>query len=178
MKTLKMIVVSTLLSSILAFGNTARVTEPTKHVYKVLEGNSMNIQGKPGLAVELSYKSAHVEVGELSDVNITLMTDLDSGTLKVNLKPLEANSIGLEAQNLEFELSKSMNYFPINLQVNTIREGIHYINVTLSLEGEGLRVLAVPVNVGTISNALTNKTVETTDTGVNISVSSAQEEIK
>jgi hypothetical protein len=174
-----MILTGTLLSSVVTFANAEKEIVPVKKVYQVLEGDSMEIKGKPGLAIDLSYKSQHVEVGEVSDVNITLVTELNKGTLKVNMKALEDDLTGIEEEDLEFTISgPKVNYFPINLEVSSATEGIHYINLNLSVEGEGSRVFAVPVNIGTVSNKIENKTVETTDEGMTISVSSADEEIK
>jgi hypothetical protein len=178
MKTLKIILASTLLLSVSSMAMSSKIKEENKTIYTVLEGNSMNVMSKPGLAVDLDYKSEHVAVGAVSNVNITLITELNSGTLKVNIKALDEGLIGLEEQNLEFELSESLNRFPINLKVGSALDGIHYINLVLSVEGQGSRVLVVPVNIGTISSKVTNKAIERTDKGIAISVSPAEEEIK
>jgi len=178
MKTLKIILASTLLMSVSAMAMTSKVKEPSKKVYSVLEGTTVNQIAKPGIAVDLSYKSEHVAVGETSDINITLHTGIKEGILKVNIKALEDDLSGMEEQNLEFDLTKGENSFPINLQASSSLDGIHYINFTLLIEGKGSRVLAVPVNVGNITSKIENKATKTTSKGVSISVSSADEEIK
>jgi len=178
MKTLKIILASTLLMSVSAMGMTSKVKEPSKKVYSVLEGTTVNQITKSGLAVDLSYKSEHVEVGEISNINITLHTEIKEGVLKVNIRALENDLSGIEEQNLEFDLSKDEKEIPIKLQASSSLDGIHYINFTLSIEGKGVRVLAVPVNVGNITSKIENKATETTSKGVSISVSSADEVIK
>ncbi|CAA6805585.1 MAG: Unknown protein [uncultured Sulfurovum sp.] len=178
MKKLTIIVASTLLLSVSAIAMTVKVEGTSKKVYEVLEGDTMQIEGKRGLEVDLTYKSEHVDVGETSDVNILLHTKINSGILKVNVKGLDDALVGLEEQNLEFKLSNNNKTFPIDLQLSSAKEGIHYINLTLLVEGQGSRVLAVPVNIGNISAKINNKSVETTPNGVAISVSSAQEDIK
>lgn len=178
MKTLPIILISTFFISLPATGMTAKVKEPTKTVHTVLKGNSAGEFSKRGLAVEMSYKSEHVETGDLSNVNVILSTQLKTGILKVNLRALDKTLVGLENENLEFELSASKRSFPLDLQLSSLTSGIHYLNLTVSIEGEGSRVFAVPINIGTISNKIEKQTLETSDTGINISVSSAKEEIK
>jgi len=169
-----------LTGSVFTVANTAKVTEPTKHVYQVLDGESFNKHKKKlALAADLAYSSEHVGVDEISDINITITTSLQSGILQVNLSALDEDLKGLAKEDMEFKLSASEeNSFPINLQVSSEVEGIHYINLTLSVEGEGANVFVVPVNVGEVANVLSNKKLETTDEGIAISVSQAQEEIQ
>jgi len=157
---------------------TNKVNDENKVVYEVLEGDTSKIELKPGLAVDVKYKSEHVDVGMSADVNITISTKLNKGILKVNLRALKENTINVKQKDLEFTLTQGENSFPINLQLSSEDNGIHYINLTMSVEGQGSRVVTVPVNVGTVSKKLDNKKIERTSTGTSISVSSAQEEIK
>lgn len=178
MKTLKKLLIVTLITSIGAMAMTAKVKDENKVVYKVVKGDSKVTHGKPGLAVDVKYDSEHVDVGVSANVNMTITTALNEGTLKVNLRALKENTIDVGEENLEFKLTKGTNSFPIKLQVSSQKNGIHYINLTMSVEGQGLRVISVPVNVGTISKKLDNKAVERTSNGEAISVSAAQEVIK
>jgi len=179
MKTLKIILASTLLTSVTTMAMTSKVkADENKVVYEVLTGDSSSVHGKSGLPVDVQYKSQHVDVGVSSDVNITIRTGLSKGTLKVNMRALKEHSVDLEEKDLEFTLTKGQNSFPLNFQVTSQESGIHYINLTMSVEGQGSRVVVVPVNIGTISNKVDNKSVEKTDKGVAISVLSAEEEIK
>jgi len=177
MKILQIILVSTLLVSVSANAMTAKVKEESKTVYEVLKGDSKGSYMKPGLSVNLSYTSEHVDVGELSDVNITITTILNEGTLKVNLKSLEEDS-EIEEQNLEFKLSKTENVFPINLQLSSENEGRYYITIFISLDGKGGRVFEVPLNIGKISEKMSSEPVERTDKGIAITSAPAEEEIK
>ena len=179
MKTLKTLLVATLLTNVGAMAMTSKVkAEDNKIVYEVLQGDNKAIYGKPGLAVDVNYKSEHVDVGVSSDVNITISTGLSKGILKVNVRALKENTIDLDEKDLEFKLTKGTNSFPITLQLSSQENGIHYINLTMSVEGQGSRVVVVPVNIGKVSNKIDNKSVEKTEKGVAISVSSADEEIK
>jgi len=180
MKIVKTLLIATLLTSIGAMAMTNKVNDENKVVYEVLEGDTSKIELKPGLAVDVKYKSEHVDVGMSADVdvNITISTKLNKGILKVNLRALKENTINVEQKDLEFTLTQGENSFPINLQLSSENNGIHYINLTMSVAGQGSRVVTVPFNVGTISDKLNNKEIEKTGAGTSISVSRAEEEIK
>ena len=179
MKTLKTLLIATLLTNVGAMAMTSKVkANENKVVYEVLTGDSSSVQGKSGLPVNVQYKSQHVDVGVSSDINITISTGLSKGILKVNMRALKEHSVDLEEKDLEFTLRKGQNSFPLNFQVTSQESGIYYINITMSVAGQGSRVVAVPVNIGTVSNKIENKAVKKTDKGVAISVSSAEEEIK
>jgi len=178
MKTVKTLLVATLLTNVGVMGMTSKVEAEDKVVYEVLVGDSNEVQGKSALAVDVQYKSEHVDIGVSADVNIIISTGLTKGILKVNVRPLKANSIDLDEKNLEFKLTKGTNAFPINLEVSSQESGVHYINMTLSVEGQGSKVVVIPINIGTLSNKIENKTVAKTEKGATISVSSAEEEIK
>ncbi len=178
MKILNTLVVATLLTNIGAMAMTAKVKDENKVVYEVLTGDSKAVQGKRSLAVDVKYKSEHVDVGVSSDINITLTTGLSKGILKVNLRALKENTIDLGEKDLEFKLTEGTNKFPLNFQLSSEQHGIHYINLTMTVDGQGSKVVVVPVNIGTISKKLETKSLEQTNAGKSMSVSAAQEEIK
>ena len=132
---------------------------------------------KPGLAVDITYSSQKVDIGELSDINITLDTLLKDGMLKVKIT-LDKDLSGLDSSHLEFPLSETAKSFSVNLQLSSPTDGIHYINIFAEIEGNGMRAFAIPVYVGdTTKKSFFSKTTEKTSTGVNISVSNAEETI-
>jgi len=179
MQIVKTILITTIVTNTGVMAMTSKAkNDENKVVYEVLTGDTNSVQGKPALAVDVNYKSQHVDVGVKSDVSITISTRLTKGILKVNLRSLNEKSIDLEERDLEFTLTKGTNSFPIKLKVSSSENGIHYINLTMSVEGEGSRVVVIPVNVGTISHKVENKALEKTGNGVVISVSNAEEEIK
>lgn len=144
---------------------------------RLINGTSMGKYLKPGLAIEIAYTSTRVVLGESSDVNITLSTSaIESGTLKVQMTADKALN-GLSGANLEFSISEDEKSFPIQLQLSSGIDGIHYVNVFAEVEGRGTRAFAVPVYVGDTQNKTFNKMIQKTEQGDNISVSSAQEEI-
>ena len=178
MKTVKTLLVAILLTNIGAMAMTSKASNENKVIYEVLEGDTKHVHGKPGLEVDVKYKSEHVDVGVSADVNITISTKLNKGILKVNLRALKENTINVEQKDLEFTLTQGENSFPINLQLSSENNGIHYINLTMSVAGQGSRVVTVPFNVGTIPDKLNNEEIEKTGAGTSISVSRAEEEIK
>jgi len=177
MKLLKMLAIATLLTPVSMMAMTAKIKSDDKKIYEVLKGDTRGSYMKPGLAVDLNYSAEHVEVGEVADINISIITHLSEGTLKVDLKSLE-EALNIEEKHLTFELSKGENVFPINLQVSSAQEGKYYVTVFILLEDNGGRVFDVPVQVGTVNQKLSTKNVEITDEGVAVSSSPAQEEIQ
>lgn len=170
-----------LLTPMYLFANTAKILEPTKKVYQVLEGSSMQgIEQKRGLAVDIEYKSEHVGVNQLSQVNIVLSTHLTKGILNVDITSMNNTLEGIKPNNYKFVLLERAeeNAFPINLEVKSEKEGIHYINLKVSLEGDETRVLSVPVNVGKVDKVLQKKALTSSSDGDAMTVSQAVEEIK
>lgn len=178
MKTLKIILASTFLLSSSAMAMTAKASEDNKKIYEVLEGDSSKIIGKPGLAVELKYKTQHVDVGVLSDVNMSIRTVLKTGMLKVKMKTLEDDLSGLKKEEFEFEITEEKQVFPLNLQLSSATEGRHYLTVYLSVEGEGGRVFDIPVYIGDSTKKISTKAIDRTEKGDPIIISVAEEEIK
>jgi hypothetical protein len=171
----------TLLTSVLVLANTAKVSEPTQKVYQVLEGSTMQgIEQKRGLAVDIEYKSEHVGVNQLSQVNIVLLTHLNKGILNVDVSSMNNTLEGIKPNNYKFVLVEiaEENKFPINLQVKSEKEGIHYVNLNVSLEGDESRLFSVPVNIGKVDKALQKKALTPNSDGDVMSISQAVEEIK
>jgi len=177
MKLIKIVMVSALLLASLT-AMTAKVEEQAeKRVYQVLKSEKVDHCTKPGLPVELEYSSEHVDTGVVSNVNITIFTTLIEGVLKVNVKALEG--LDFEEKDFRFKLSKEeKNEFSLALEVLSSINGKHYLTFELSVEGKGGRIVEVPVKFGTIMSKPQATNVEKTQSGVNISVSKAIEEIK
>ena len=176
---MKIILVWTLLLNVSATAMTSKVKAgDNKIVYEVLEGDSKIFEKKPGLAVDLTYKTQHVEVGEESDVHINITTDLIAGTLKIKMNALDNTLSGVDEEIKEFKISETSNHFSIDLTLSSAVDGRHYLNLHLSVEDKGSRVFVVPIYVGTLHDKVDNKVVQKTNNGTMISVSSAEEEIK
>ena len=152
--------------------------EGSKTVYKVLKGDSSTVYQKPGLSVNLKYSTEQVDAGELSQVKMELSTALSSGTLKLHLKSLDGELEGLEQNEYSFELSEASKSFPIELEVSSSVEGIHYLSLTLFVDGKGGRSFAIPVNVGRVMPKMAQKATLKTREGERLSISKAIETVK
>ncbi|HHD81886.1 MAG TPA: hypothetical protein ENK94_01700 [Campylobacterales bacterium] len=153
--------------------------EATKKIYTVLKSEKKDHCMKPGLAVDMSYSSEHVDVGSLSEVKMILTTGMTEGVLEVKIKALDANALDFEEKDFEFKLSKeTANVFPIDLELSSVEDGLYYLTVFTSVEGKGGRVFEIPVKFGVIPEKVESKNVIKTKSGVAITVSAAEEEIK
>jgi hypothetical protein len=167
MKNLKTIVLSTIFMSVLSIANPLKIEKKVN-----------NTIGKKGLLIALTHQSKHVEVDEISIMELNVTTQLKKGILKVNIKSLDNSLNGIDKTYLEFEISETKQSFPIEFQVSSHNAGIHYINFTFSMKNQPSRVIVVPVNIGTVNNKLSNKALQKNELNMNISVSKAEETIE
>lgn len=181
MKILTTTLALALLATLVTFANTAKVSEPSNKVYQVLEGSTLqSIHQKRGLAVDIEYQSEHVGINQVSEVNITVMTQLTKGILNVELSSANDTLEGIKGSHYKFALLEiaQENNFPINLEVKSEKEGIHYINLKVTLEGDETRLFSVPVNIGKVDTVLQKKPLAFRTNGDSMTVSKAVEEIK
>jgi hypothetical protein len=174
MKKIKTILAVGLLSGLVLVANTVKENKSTV----VHSGDSSKIHGKPGLAVEMNYKVEEVQLDELSHVEVSLVTGLSEGTLTVDVSTLDGELRGIEKNHYEFELSKDIKTFPLEFDLSSSMNGIHYVSLLLSVEGEGKRSFAIPVQVGKKVLKMTQKEVYKTKDGEELSISKAIETIK
>jgi len=173
--------------------NSKKVSEEqlNKHTYQHIEidnierGNTLRGYSKPGAPIDMEFNTTRVNVNEVSDVNITLMTAVNTGSLDVQLS-LDNNLTTVETveENLTFQITPSAQKFNINFQVKSKNEGLFYIRMLTKVDkgyGPKLRSFAVPVYIGekpkSLSKAITSRMKALSD-GENISVSKAVETIK
>ncbi len=153
---------------------------------ETISGDTSKKYSKPGAAINIHYSSQKVNINETSDVNITLKTTLNDGTLFTSITvDKELEKLNNIEQNLTFTIKPNEKNFIINLQVNAQKEGLYYIRLLCKINnnyGTKLRSFAVPVYIGTKQKKIVPKEVSTTfkalNAGENISVSKAIETIK
>jgi len=151
----------------------------TKKVYKVISGDTTKMLKKSNLPVDIKYTSEQVDVNEISNVNIIISSPLSEGSLKVKVKDLKNSLEGLENQEYTFVLSQGTNSFPLNFQVLSEVNGIHYISLIFSVEGKGIKSLSIPVNIGKeVSISQKSKITIRNSAGTPLSVSQAEEVIR
>lgn len=173
MKIIKLLFVSSLLvtTSLMAF--TAKVKEPV-----IVKGTTVGEYQKPGAPIDIRYTSEHVEIGEVSKVDIILMPRGGSGTMKVKIKLDKAlDEISNVDKQLSFDLENGTKEYPIHVEVSAAEDGLYYIRLHVVIKGKGMRAFAVPVYFGEGKLQTNNVTVEKTQEGEKISVSAAEETI-
>jgi hypothetical protein len=151
----------------------------------IIKGDTFHSYSKPGAPIDMEFNSTRVDVNETSDINITLSTTVNSGTLNLNLN-IDNNLtlINNVDENQSFEITSSNKKFPLNLQVKSENEGLFYIRLLTKIDkgyGPKLRSFAIPVYVGKRPTSLTksiSSQMKALSNGENISVSKAVETIK
>jgi len=151
----------------------------------VERGNTLRGYSKPGAPIDMEFNSTRVKINEISDINITLTTTVNTGTLDVQLA-LDSNltSITPIDENITFQITPDTKKFNIDFQVKSKNEGLFYVRMLTKVDkgyGPKLRSFAVPVYIGekpkNLSKAITSR-MKALSNGENISVSKAVETIK
>lgn len=173
MRLIKTVLTASLLMSTSAMALSSKVEKPV-----LVKGTSIGKYAKPGAPVDIRYESEHVNVGDVSKVDIILTTSSTNGTMKVKLKIDKGlNEILSVEKHLSFDLHKGKKEYPLHLEVLADEDGLYYVKVLVSIKGEGMRAFSVPVYVGDAVLKRKKTAVEKTDKGEKISVSKAQETI-
>lgn len=149
------------------------------------QGSTLRQYSKPGAPIDMSYQAQKVDINESSDVNITLSTTIEKGTIEVLIN-LDENLKSLKAfdKDLSFEIQPKEQNFIIDLQVQSAKQGLHYIRLLTKVKkayGTKLRSFAIPVYVGKVSSIVPKSigsSMKALGSGENISVSKAIETIK
>lgn len=173
MNTSKILLASLLLIVTTAIAFTAKVEKPA-----LVKGTSIGKYAKPGAPVDITYTSEHVNAGDVSKVDIVLMTNVAAGKMKVAVKVDKGlNEISDTEKHLSFDLGEGNKEYPLHLEVSAAEDGLYYVKLIASIKGQGMRAFAVPVYVGDGIPKMKKAPVEKTTSGETISVSPAQESI-
>jgi hypothetical protein len=158
------------------------------HLLLAQEGkiySSQNYYAKPGAPINIRYSEIRIDMNETADVNITLTTSIDKGTVYVNTlldKNLETNT-QLDT-NASFKIQPNQQDFVMNFQVKAKKEGLFYIRLLTKVESQTskkLRTFAIPIFVGEQKKPVPkslNSSFKALGTSENISVSQAKETIE
>lgn len=146
-------------------------------IQKTTVGTTVGKYAKNGLAVNLTYTVEKVEVGETSEVNLTLTTSLTEGELKVKLLSLDKGLDGIKTELLTFHPSSEEQSFPIKLKLSSSSQGKHYLDVHVTMEDKGGRVFVVPMTVGKVIKKPLSTNVQKTSTNELVSSSQGVETI-
>jgi len=146
-------------------------------------GTTLGHYSKPGAPIDIKYTTNSVDKNETSDVNITLIPTVRSGTMSILLtlddkltprSPIE--------KEIKFEITSTQRTYPLNLQVSSLEDGLYYIRLLTKIDkgvGSKMRAFAVPVTIGKGRKPNFNATLMMkSHSGENISVSRAVETIR
>jgi len=146
-------------------------------------GTTIGHYAKPGAPIDMTYSSTTVKIDEASDINITLTSNVNYGTMKVELtfddKLVQVSDI---AKNLTFQITPKQKTYTISLKAKSLEEGLFYIRLLTKIDkgaGSQLRSFAVPVYIGDNPKPRTKSTqIRKVTGGENISISKAIETIE
>jgi len=173
MRIVKILLASSLLIITTAIAFTAKVDKPES-----VKGTSIGKYAKPGAPVDITYTSEHVDVGDVSKVDIVLMTSVTTGKMQVKVKvDRDLDEISGLEKHLSFDLSDGKKEYPLHLEVSAAEDGRYYVKLLVSIKGQGMRAFAVPVYVGEGTSKMKKAPIEKTTNGETISISPAQESI-
>jgi hypothetical protein len=140
------------------------------------KGTSIGKYAKPGASVDISYTSQNVEPGQSSDVNITLTTSVKKGIMQVSIASDKGLYFVKETESqLSFTLNEDTNEYLMHFEVSADNDGVYYMKLLVSIEGEGSRSFALPVYIGEGRVKKVKKSIHKSASGEKLSVSKAVE---
>ena len=148
-----------------------------------IKGTTLGHYSKPGAPIDIKYITNSVDKNVTSDINITLLPTVRSGTMSV-LLTLDDNLTQLSSveKEIEFQITPSQREYHINLQVSSLSDGLYYIRLLTKIEkgvGSKMRAFAIPVTIGSGRvTTINSKIMMKSHSGENISVSRAVETIR
>lgn len=151
---------------------------------EISSNSTVGQYAKPGAAIDMKYTSQKVDANEVSDVNITLTSTIQKGTISVEMDlDKELIVLGGFEKTFNFQVTSRNEAFTINLQVKSQHIGLYYIRLLSKVdEGYGVktRAFAIPIYVGKekdIKKHRSNIQMKALSNGENISLSKAVETI-
>jgi hypothetical protein len=156
---------------------------PTESLSNIKTGTTIGHYAKPGAPIDMTYTSTTVNVDEVSDINITLSSNINYGTMKVELtfddKLVQISKV---AKQLTFQITPQQKTYTISLKAKSTEEGLFYIRLLTKIDkgtGSQLRSFAVPIYIGDNPKPRTKSTqVQKRSGGENLSISKAIETIE
>ena len=148
-----------------------------------ITGTTVGHYSKPGAPIDIRYTTNSVDTNVTSDVNITLLPTVRSGTMSVLLTfDKELNSLSSVEKELRFEVTSNKRRYPINLQVSSLKDGLYYIRLLTKIDrgvGSKMRAFAIPITIGEGKKTkIQQRLMMKSHSGENISVSRAVETIR
>ena len=150
---------------------------------QTITGTTIGHYSKPGAPIDIRYTTNSVDKNVTSDINITLLPTVRSGTMSVLLTfDKELNQVSTVAKEIRFQVTSAKREYPINLQVSSVTDGLYYIRLLTKIDngvGSKMRAFAVPITVGQgRARKREQGLMMKSHSGENISVSRAVETIR
>jgi len=151
----------------------------------IVTGTTIGHYQKPGAPVDMRYTTRKIRAGEISDVNISLMTPLKSGEMEVSISfDKELTPVDDIFDKVVFQIVPDQKEYKLHFRVTSSKDGLYYIRLLIHTrdpngDSANMRAFAIPVYVG--SGQLIQKSrqkIMKALSGENLSVSKAKETIK
>ena len=158
-------------------------SESTTPPSNIKTGTTLGHYAKPGAPIDMTYSSKAVEAEEVTDINITLTTNVRFATMNVELSwDKELTKISKIAEKLTYQVTPEYQTFHINLRAKSTEEGLFYIRLLTKIDkgtSSQMRSFAVPVYVGENPHPKNQTSqIQKVMGGENISISKAVETIE
>lgn len=156
------------------------------NAHETVSGSTLHYHNKPGAPLDMTFSSEKIDLNETADINITLQTTINKGTVFVNaLLDPELEVLNSVDKNTSFEIQPNQKTFIMNFEIKSKKEGLYYIKLLTKVKTDfytKLRYFAVPVYVGQyqkpVPKSLSTSQLKATGVTENISVSKAKETIE
>ena len=168
-----------ILSSLAIMVVLTTINAKTKKDISPATGTTAGQYSKPGAPVDIEYKVSHVDLGGISNVEISFITR-ESAKREMEIKLSLDKTLNLVAgkKNYIFQVKKEENVHRINLKLSGSENGEYFINIFVNMGNKGMRAFAVPVRIGDLEQRMQKaKYYPKGTSGENISISEGIETI-
>lgn len=134
---------------------------------------------KPGASVNITHNIERVEVNEVANIDLKLISTLNSGDVSVKItlddSLVEEDEI---SKQFNYQINEENNEYFMNLQVSSEIDGLFHIRLFVTIDGSKSRTFAIPVYVGgTVQSKQTSEEIVKNSRGERLSISNSKESI-
>lgn len=175
MKKIKLLALSSLVVITSLTAMSAKVKKPIETV----EGTSVGQYAKPGAPVDIQYKTTHIDVGEVSNIDITFITrEVAQKEMKIKIAVDKNLNVVSGKSSYIFQPKEGKNENSIKLKLSGFSDGEYFIRIFVDMGNKGMRAFTVPVRVGDFRKTMQKtKHFQKGTSGENITVSQGVETI-
>ena len=151
----------------------------------IITGSTKGHYQKPGAPVDMVYTTRKIQIGEVSDVNISLITPLKSGEMDISISlDKELKPVGDFFDKVVFPIAPDQRRYNLHFRVTSSENGLFYVRLLIKVkdpngDSANMRAFAIPVYVGTgVLQRKSKQRIMKAFSGENLSVSKAKETIQ